>query len=148
MNTATQPHDDRSQVLALLDTWVKGFLAKDVASVVSTYAEDIVAFDAIQQLQFKGRAAYQAHWEMCMAMCPGAPSYEVREQRIDIGGDLAIVHYLGYCGGTDAKGNPQGCWSRVTQGFRKTNGRWAIVHEHFSFPVDIESGKAIFDAQP
>ncbi|AYC34815.1 DUF4440 domain-containing protein [Pseudomonas cavernae] len=148
MNTATQLKNDHDQIHELLDTWVKGFLAKDVATVISTYAEDIIAFDAIAQLQFKGREAYRKHWQACMAMCPGKPTYEVREQHIDISGDLGLAHYLCYCGGTDANGQPQGCWMRVTQGFRKQAGRWLIVHEHFSMPFDMESGKAIFDAQP
>ena len=139
---------DHQQIHSLLDTWVRGFLAKDVSTVVSTYAEDIVAFDAIQQLRFQGREAYRVHWEACMAMCPGAPTYQTRELDLQVGGDLALVHYLGHCGGTDAEGNAQGCWSRVTQGLRKRDGRWLIVHEHFSFPVDIASGQAIYDAQP
>ncbi|CAD5106328.1 YybH family protein [Zestomonas carbonaria] len=144
MNTTT----DRSQVQALLDTWVKGFTTKDVATVVSTYAEDIVAFDAIKQLQFKGREAYRVHWEDCMKMCPGLPTYENRELQLHVAGDLALAYYLCHCGGTDEQGNAQGCWMRVTQGFRKLDGRWAIIHEHFSFPIDMESGKAISDAQP
>jgi PhnB protein len=32
--------------------------------------------------------------------------------------------------------------------FRKTNGTWMIVHEHFSAPFDPESGKALFDLEP
>ena len=34
---------------------------------------------------------------------------------------------------------------RVTVRFRKTNGTWMIVHEHFSAPFDPESGKALLD---
>ncbi|UVE17680.1 nuclear transport factor 2 family protein [Pseudomonas sp. LS44] len=148
MNSANPLHGDLAQLHALLDSWAQGFQAKDVDQVMSTYSEDIVAFDAIQQLQFKGRDAYRAHWQACMAMCPGLPTYAVSEQNISISGELAIAHYLGHCGGTDAEGNCQGGWSRVTQGFRKLNDRWLIFHEHFSFPVDIESGKALFDATP
>ncbi|MBM7063284.1 SgcJ/EcaC family oxidoreductase [Pseudomonas sp. UL073] len=148
MNTATPASTEQAQIAAVLATWLRGFLAKDVATVVSTYTEDIVAFDAISQLRFNGRDAYRVHWEACMAMCPGLPTYEVREQKIAVSGDLAIVHYLGHCGGTDAEGNAQGSWSRVTQGLRREQGRWLIDHEHFSFPIDIASGQAIFDAQP
>lgn len=139
---------DRDQILALLDTWVKGFIDKDVATVVATYAEDIVAFDAIQQLQFKGHDAYRAHWEFCMGLCEGKPIYETRERELQVDGNLAFAHYLSHCGGVDAQGNVQGCWCRVTQGFRKIEGRWLIVHEHFSFPIDLESNKALVDAQP
>jgi ketosteroid isomerase-like protein len=37
---------------------------------------------------------------------------------------------------------------RVTQCLRQQNGRWLIMHEHFSMPCDMESGKALFDLQP
>lgn len=37
---------------------------------------------------------------------------------------------------------------RATVCYRKTNGRWLVVHEYFSAPFDIESGKALFDLQP
>ncbi len=30
----------------------------------------------------------------------------------------------------------------------KRNGKWLIVHEHISFPVDPESGKADFLSKP
>jgi ketosteroid isomerase-like protein len=37
---------------------------------------------------------------------------------------------------------------RGTIGYRKTDGTWLVVHEHWSAPFDIESGKALFDLQP
>jgi ketosteroid isomerase-like protein len=39
-------------------------------------------------------------------------------------------------------------WLRATVGYRKTDGRWLVVHEHVSVPIDMESGKALFDLKP
>jgi hypothetical protein len=32
--------------------------------------------------------------------------------------------------------------------FRKTKRKWMIVHEHFSAPFDLESGKALLNLEP
>ena len=39
-------------------------------------------------------------------------------------------------------------WWRATQGFRRIDGRWQIVHEHSSVPFDMKSGKVSFDLKP
>ena len=52
MSTATRLQDPHGQVQALLDSWVQAVQAKDVARIVSHYAADVVAYDAILQLQF------------------------------------------------------------------------------------------------
>lgn len=148
MSTATRLQDPRSQVQALLDSWAQAVQAKDVARIVDHYATDVVAYDAILQLQFKGREAYAAHWQACMEMCSGPGVFEVHEPTLLVGGDLALGYYLCHCGGTDDKGQEQSSWMRVTQGYQQRNGQWLIVHEHFSAPFDMESGKALFDLKP
>ncbi|MDU3957500.1 YybH family protein, partial [Pseudomonas aeruginosa] len=52
-----------SAIRQLIEDWRAAVRASDVPRIVSYYAEDIVAFDAILQLQFKGRDAYQKHWQ-------------------------------------------------------------------------------------
>eukprot|EP01030_Chromulinospumella_sphaerica_P028227 gene28227-28552_t len=42
----------------LIEQWKQAVVAKDVEQIVSFYADDIVAFDAVNALQFKGKAAY------------------------------------------------------------------------------------------
>jgi ketosteroid isomerase-like protein len=37
---------------------------------------------------------------------------------------------------------------RVTVCLRKSGGRWAVAHEHFSAPFDPESGMALLDLAP
>jgi ketosteroid isomerase-like protein len=36
---------------------------------------------------------------------------------------------------------------RMTAGYRKTNGKWTVVHEHFSAPFDIKTLK-VLDVKP
>jgi ketosteroid isomerase-like protein len=71
MNTETIELTLEAQIRARLDDWAKATRAKDLDRVMSHYAPDVVAFDAIVTLQFKGREAYRKHWEACLTMCPG-----------------------------------------------------------------------------
>ncbi|WP_447593970.1 YybH family protein [Aquipseudomonas campi] len=144
MNTTSS----QTELAALVDSWVKGNLAKDVEAIIRHYSDDVLAFDAILQLQFKGRAAYKAHWQSCMEMCGGPTTFKVRELQQEADGALGVGHFIAYCGGSDAEGNSQGCWLRVTQVYRRIGGAWKIAHEHFSVPFDPQSGAALFELQP
>lgn len=138
----------RTELQATLDAWSEACRSKDVARIMSHYAEDVVAYDAVGPLRFEGRPAYQAHWQVCMDMCDGATMFEVHEPNLLVSDELAVVHALLHCGGTDEKGQLQSSWMRLTQCLRRQGDRWLIVHDHFSMPCDMESGKTSFDLQP
>ena len=138
----------KDEIRDLLKSWRDAAEAKDVERIVSHYAPEILAFDAIAQLQFKGRDAYKQHWQACMSMCPGPMIFEIHDLDIATQGDLAFGHYLSRCGTTGPDGEEKAGWMRATVGCRKVNGKWLIVHEHFSAPFDLESGKALFDLKP
>ncbi|MGB4075357.1 YybH family protein [Pseudomonas sp.] len=138
----------QAQIQQQLDSWAAACRAKDVSRIIGHYAEDVVAYDAIGPLRFVGRAAYQAHWQACMEMCSGQALFEIHQPSFLLGGELAVVHYLFHCGGTDDKGEMQSSWMRVSQCFRQFKGHWLIAHEHFSMPGDMQSGKILFDLQP
>jgi ketosteroid isomerase-like protein len=62
--------DEEAQIRGLIDDWAKAARAKDVDAIFAHYAPDIVAFDAIAQLQFKGRDAYKKHWKPACRCAP------------------------------------------------------------------------------
>lgn len=135
------------EVRALLDEWVAGSRTGDLGRIMACYAPDVLAFDAIMELQFKGRDAYQKHWEMCLSHMEGGMTYEVHELRIATGGDIAFCHYLARAGATDKEGVEHLGWFRVTVCCAKRKGGWVIVHEHFSSPFDPETNK-VLDLKP
>ena len=131
-----------------MDNWAKKFRAKDLDGIMSIYAPDIVSFDAIAQLQFKGLDTYRKHWEACLSFCQGPITFEIRDMNITVGDGVAFAYFLTRCGGTDQSGEEKASWMRATICFRKINGEWKVVHEHYSAPFDMESGKALFDLEP
>ncbi len=140
--------EDEAQIRGLIDDWVEAARAKDTDAIFSHYAPDIVAFDGIGELQFKGRDAYRKHWNACMSMCTGPMIFEVHDLVIEARENLAFGHFLSRCGELGAEGEERAGWFRVTVCWRKTNGRWKVAHEHFSAPFDPQTGKALLDLRP
>ncbi len=138
----------QGEIRARLDSWNKAVNLRDVKSIMSNYAPDVVAFDAVQQLKFKGVEAYGKHWEACLAMCPGPMVFELGDVDISADDNVAFSYSLINCGGTDETGVLKTSWMRMTSCFRKIDGQWKIVHEHFSAPFDMQTGKALFNLQP
>ncbi len=149
MNAETIKATAEAEIRELMDNWLQSVRSLNINGIVSHYAPDVVAYDAIAQLQFKGVDAYKKHWETCLAMVPaGAMIFEIRDLNIAAGDDVAFSHCLNWCGGKDENGEEKASWMRMTSCYRKKNGKWAIVHEHFSSPFDMQSGKALFDLKP
>src|SRR5687767_10081265 len=79
MSTEIAKAKSEIEIRALVDNWLTAVHTQDVDGIASHYAPDILAFDAIAQLQFKGKAAYKRHWEACLAMCPGPGIFEIHD---------------------------------------------------------------------
>lgn len=141
-------HTENTDIQNLIETYRQLVIAKDIDRLMGLYADNIVSFDAVKALQFKGKAAYRAHWEECMTMCPGPDLFEFHQVNVLRGQDIAFAHWLAHCGGTDDKGETKGCWMRVTAGYQRVGEHWRIVHEHWSAPFDMTSGVALFELQP
>lgn len=144
--TATRP-DATVRIRGLIEEWASAAGASDLDRIMATYAPDVLAFDAIAQLQFKGAEAYRRHWQSCLGMCTGHPIFEVHDLAIEAGDDVAFAHYLLRCGGTGPDGKEEVGWMRVTTCCRRAGGRWAIAHEHISVPFDMASGKALLNLE-
>src|SRR3546814_1194010 len=71
-----------TEIQALIETYRQAVMEKNVEKVMALYDDNIVSFDAIQALQFKGKVAYRAHWQACMEMCPGPHKFDFHQVEI------------------------------------------------------------------
>lgn len=67
--TAAEMNAGHAELHALLESWLKAVRACDVEGITRHYTRDILAFDAVKQLQFQGVEAYASHWRDCTQMC-------------------------------------------------------------------------------
>lgn len=133
----------------LITQWAHAVASRDMTQIMAFYANDLIAFDAVAQLQFSCKAAYQTHWQQCLEFCLGGHStFELRDLTIKQNDALGFSHALVYCAGSNEKGEIQGCWMRLTQGWQQQQGQWRIIHDHFSVPFDMVSGAVLFELTP
>lgn len=150
----TQKHASLSKsdaaIKALYDDWAKAFEARDVERIMAVYApgDDVIAYDVVQPLQYKGKDAYKKDYVEFLSQYDGPIHVEYRDMRIFSSGDVGFVHALERFTGKLKSGENSDLWLRATSGVRKIKGKWLIVHDHISVPVDFESGKAQLQLKP
>ena len=127
---------------------VKALRAKDIDSVMSLYAPDLVSFDITPPLRYAGADNKRRAWQAAFATFSGPFDYEVHDLNVTTHGDLAFVHSLNHVTATLAGGRTVDMWLRWTACFRRIDGVWLVVHDHVSVPADLEHGRAALNLTP
>lgn len=139
---------DEAEIRQMIDSWVASVRVKDIDGLMSHYANDSVTFDIMPPLKHQGISAYRKLWEECLPYFEGNLGYEIRDLNITIGSDVAFSHSLNRMNGATTNGEKMDTWMRATVCYQKVDGKWKVVHEHVSVPIDVENNKALFDLKP
>jgi uncharacterized protein (TIGR02246 family) len=139
---------NEAAIRELIDVFVKAIRAKDINGVMSVFAPEVVSFDLGPPLQHGGGETFVKRWQELFESYQNPLDYEVRHLSITADDDVASSHSLNRVSGTMKNGQKSDRWLRWTACYRKTNGKWLIVHEHVSVPVDLGNGKAMLDLKP
>ncbi|MBE9211509.1 SgcJ/EcaC family oxidoreductase [Plectonema cf. radiosum LEGE 06105] len=143
-NTTT----DEAEIRQIIDNWVESVRAKDIDGLMSHYVDDSVLFDIMPPLKHQGASAYRQLWEQCFPYFQGDIGYEIRDLNITVGSDVAFSHSLNRMSGTTTNGEEIDNWMRVTVCYQKIDGKWMVIHDHVSVPINMENSKALFDLKP
>jgi len=126
---------DEAAIRALIDRWAKAVHAGDMDAVLADHAEDIVMFDVPPPNEVRGKTAYRETWPVFFDYQRRGAVFEIVALEVTAGYDVAFAHALLRCGtDEDFRRDPDNRL-RLTLGLRKTNDRWAVAHEHHSFPL-------------
>lgn len=141
---------DKQAIAALEQRIVKAAEAKDANAILVNFADgdSLVVFDVIPPRECRGRDAYLKNWQGALAGCADKPKMEIDDLVIETAGTLAYSHSIQRFACTDAKGNKSAVTLRATDVYRKKDGKWWIVHEHYSVPVDLDTAKADLNSKP
>jgi ketosteroid isomerase-like protein len=141
---------DEAAIQALEDTYIEGFTSKDVDKVMSVYVpgKQLFVFDVIPPREFKSWEAYKKDYEGLFAAFPGPLTNTVSEQTIHVVGSLAYGHNIQTAEFTAKDGKKMKVVSRTTDIYRKMSGKWLIVEEHNSVPIDLETMKPDLLSKP
>jgi uncharacterized protein (TIGR02246 family) len=148
MITEEDKTKNQAAIRELIDRFAKAFHIKDVDRCMSVFAPEIVSFDILPPLQAIGADSFVKHWYEFFDSYEGTIHVEFPDVRIVAGDDVAFSYCLHRIAGTLKSGHKTDFWLRWTAGWRKANGKWLIVHEQVSVPVDLGSGKALMDLKP
>jgi uncharacterized protein (TIGR02246 family) len=142
--------NSQAEIKALYDRWAKACQAKDIDAIMSIYApgDAVIAYDVAPPLQYKGKEAYRKNYVEFLNQYDGTIHVEYRDMRIVSSGDAGFIHALERYTGKLKNGQTSDLWLRATSGVQKINGRWRIVHDHVSVPMDSKTGKAALNLRP
>jgi ketosteroid isomerase-like protein len=141
---------DEAEIRAMEAAMIKAYAAKDLDKGLAGYLQDetLFIFDAIPPRQYVGIKAWRADNEGFVALFQGPLKAEMSDLSITTNGKLGFGHNIQRFSGTDKNGKPIDLTFRVSDGYKKIKGKWMIVEEHLSFPVDVASGKADLSSKP
>lgn len=147
--TATSGNPE-TEIRQIFDEIMSAMKEQDVEKIMSFYAPDVVAFDVAGPTQFIGKEDYKKSWVEAFEMCSENEEWlnDAHDLKISADENIAFAHSIRHVIMTPKDGQKMEMWMRATQCFEKLNDKWLITHEQFSFPVDFETGKALFNQKP
>jgi uncharacterized protein (TIGR02246 family) len=127
--------NDEAEIRAVIERWAKAVHAGDMDGVLADHTEDIVMFDVPPPNEVRGMAAYRDTWSPFFTWQKQGAAFEIVSLDVCAGNDVAFAHALLRCGTVEELERDPDNRLRLTIGLRKINGRWAVAHEHHSFPL-------------
>ena len=127
--------DDEQEIQELIHRWATAVHAGDLDVVVADHSEDIVMFDVPPPNEgVRGLDAYREIWPPFFEWQRSRASFEIESLDVTAGQDVAFAWALLRCGTEDEFREDPDIRLRLTIGLRKNGERWAVTHEHHSFP--------------
>lgn len=145
----TAASDDHAQISALYQSFATAVRNKDLNGIMAVYepGQSLFVFDVNPPRQHVGWNDYRTDWKGFVATIRGTPKFSVQDLGVTISGDVAYTHSIqplvAYFGKMHMVANV-----RVTDVLRKINGKWLIVQEHVSVPVDFMTLKPDMLSKP
>ena len=141
---------DKAAIEALEARFATAFNAKDVNAIMRVYepGPNLFVFDVTPPRQHVGWADYRADWENTFKTTPGPIHFWISDLSVTVVGPVAYGHSIQKMTFTHANASKGELVVRVTDVYRKIRGRWLIVQEHVSVPVDLATGKPDLLSKP
>ncbi len=141
---------DEQAIRALENNFIAAVDAKDLDAIMKMYVpgDELFVFDISPPRQYAGFDAYRKDWKAFLDMAKGPVHAEISDLSITTDGKLAYSHSMQHLSFTMADGSPFEFTARVTDCYRKVDGKWLVTVESVSVPVDMATGKADLASKP
>ncbi|MCM3639376.1 nuclear transport factor 2 family protein [Sporosarcina luteola] len=140
------------KVQDVLENYRSAVYEKDVEKFLSLYASEVHIYDCWGNWESKGISSWKENvveWFKGLSADGILLKVEFDDLVVEENSDLAFVH----CAVTFAAYLEDSCeklrqmTNRFTFGLKKSNESWVIAHEHSSLPINMETGKGIFNVK-
>lgn len=138
----TRNTSDEASVKALITQVADAVGRQDADGIAAAYSEDAVIFDVRDSLQHPDLESFRKYWEECFEMVKEY-RYQLHDLKINVDQNLAFSTALCHIRGVTKDGEKIEHWLRLTNGFKKLNDEWQVVHEHISIPGQFETGRIL-----
>ncbi len=136
------------QIRQLHEDWFAASHRKDLDASMAPIAETIVSYEHSAPLQFASIDQIREECRRGFDLAGDHFMWTVPDLHVVTDGDLAVAWGLNRMADRMPDGREITTWSRGTRVFERRDGRWRMIHQHVSFPVDPETGLAATELTP
>jgi len=138
---------DEQEIRALEDKFAAACDAKDVDAIMKFYVpgDELFVFDVGVPRQHVGWENYKKDWQDFLSGFKGPIQFDVSDVSVTSDGKIAYGHSIQHVKATMKDGSPADFTVRVTDVYRKIDGKWLIVQEHVSVPLDFSGPNVVPD---
>ena len=122
----------------------------DAHKAVHAFASENVMYTMAPPLQsVSGSSPGEEGVRQWLGTFEVGPSFDIRDQHVEVSGDLAVAYRLMHMSGKKTDGEMVDLWYRETNCLRRESGEWRIFHQHQSVPFYMDKAKrAATDLRP
>ncbi|WP_309385758.1 SRPBCC domain-containing protein [Cerasicoccus frondis] len=136
-----------AEIFAAVAEWDIAVGMKDSAGIVEDYVEEATLFDIGTQVD--GVDGIKALWEQCFPFFGDKITIQRRKVSVRIMGESALLTCQSRCQGVllpegQEESDMMKSWFRTSAVFQRIDGRWKVVHEHISMPMDCMEKKPAY----
>src|SRR3712207_289134 len=93
---------EANQVRAIIEKWAAGVRARDIDTVLSRHAPDLLMFDVVGPVRLQGLNEYRKTWlEQFFPWHGGTGRFELVDLKVSAGADVTFATALLECAGTE-----------------------------------------------
>ena len=127
MSTIVTPAEAEAEIRAIMQERVVAVRAKNATKLVAHHAADVVSYDLLEPLQYRGIDAVRQRGQQWFDGYDGPMDYEIVGLQVVAAFDVAFCYGLHHVSGTTRDGQKIDMHWRATQGFQRFDGAWRIV---------------------
>jgi ketosteroid isomerase-like protein len=137
-----------TEIRSAIESFRQAVLHKDMVGVGRYYANspDLVIFDVVPPLSYVGWDSFRTDWQGFFDGFKSISVYDWTDIHVEAARDLGWMHAIVHIVGVLSDGKPLDMTFRDTAIYKRQTGKWVVVHDHGSVPIDFETSKAVMNA--